>query len=132
MNRQKRNELKGMLYGEFPYCALSKKHTNRLEMHEWLVKRSDLPILRIQDKIFSIYNCILLSPEQHSRTDGMRRDWECARWAIQEYTIEAIGLWLLSLNLRTFGGFGQWIQRIESKLNIPEEESLIGNNIQVK
>lgn len=129
MNIEKRNKLKEDIFTNFPYCALSGKITKELDMHEWLVKRSDLPILRIQDKIYSPYNCILLSRAQHSRHDGMRRDWECAKWAIGNYGYSTISDWLISLNLKTFGTFEMWLNRIEYKINLAEGDTLIGKNI---
>lgn len=128
INYEARQKLKEELYRLYPYCALSGVKTNQLEMHEWLVKRSALPIKRIQDKIFSQYNCILLSHKQHNRTDSARRDWECARWAIRTYSYAAIEEWLVSIQLKTFGTFEQWLSKTEYFLKIPSEESLIGDN----
>lgn len=128
INYEARQKLKEDIYRCYPYCALSGIRTSQLEMHEWLVKRSALPIKRIQDKIFSPYNCILLTHAQHNRTDSNRRDWECAKWAIQTYSFKTIEDWLTSIQLRTFGSFEQWLANIEYKLNIPPGESLIGNN----
>lgn len=130
INHEARNRLKKAIYDRFPFCALSGRRTNLLDMHEWLVKRSDLPIIRLQDKIYSPYNCILLSRKQHSRSDGVRRDWECARWAISEYGYFNISDWLDSLNLKTFGTFEAWLNRIEYKAKVLEGESLIDKNIQ--
>ena len=123
-----RQQLKEAIYRQYPYCALSGIRTNQLEMHEWLVKRSALPIKRLQDKIFSKYNCILLTHQQHNRTDSSRRDWECARWAIRNYSYAEIENWLASIQLKTFGTFEQWLSKTEYFLKIPSEESLIGDN----
>ncbi len=123
-----RQKLKEEIYEKYPYCALSGVKTNQLEMHEWLVKRSALPIKRIQDKIFSPYNCILLTHKQHNRTDSARRDWECARWAIRNYSYAAIEDWLASIQLKTFGTFEQWLSKTEYFLKVSPEESLIGNH----
>lgn len=128
INYEARQKLKEELYEKYPYCALSGVRTNQLEMHEWLVKRSALPIKRLQDKIYSPYNCILLTHAQHNRTDSSRRDWECARWAIKTYSFQEIENWLTNIQLKTFGTFEQWLSKTEYFLKISSEESLIGDN----
>lgn len=121
-----RNQLKLELCQELNFrCALSGERTNMLDMHEWLVKRSDLPIIRLQDKIFHKYNCIILSRKQHGRDDGVQRDYECALWAIEKYGKDEISAWVESLGLKTFKSFDQWLASHESKLNIPPEKSLV-------
>lgn len=120
-----RNNLKQQLCEELDNrCALSGKRTNLLDMHEWLVKRSDYPFPEKQDKIFHKYNCIILSREQHGRHDQMQRDYECAVWAIKKYGYKEISEWLQSLQLRTFRTLDQWIAMYEDRLQIPTEKSI--------
>ncbi len=120
-----RNRLKLELCEELEYrCALSGKKATILDMHEWLVKRSDCP-LKDQDKIFHKFNCIILSREQHGRDDGVRRDYECALWAIKKYGRQEISDWIETLELKTFKSFDQWLASHESRLNIAAEDSLV-------
>lgn len=107
-----RIQLKQLLAQEQKYqCALTGIRTDALDMHEWLVKRSDYPIKRLQAKIFHRYNCILITRQQHDRIDRKTRDWECSQWAIGRYGYDKINDWLISLNLKTFGTFEQWLYR---------------------
>ena len=104
-------------------CALSDLKTKNLEMHEWLVARSDYPIKRDQVKIFHPINCILLTRTEHE-SNGINRDYKCLLFKLKTHTFSEIEAWLESLSLRTFGTLESWIYRHESRLGIPEENSI--------
>lgn len=92
-------------------CALTGRQTRDLEMHEWLVQRNHLPILRLQLKIYHPINCILLTHEAHARIDGNARDLECFEYKLKTYTREDIQNWLHEINLKTFPTLEQWINQ---------------------
>jgi hypothetical protein len=104
-------------------CAISGIKTKNLEMHEWLVARSDYPIRRDQLKIFHPINCILITRAEHESA-GIARDYKCLLFKLNYHTTEEISSWLDSLSLRTFGSLESWIYIHEFRLGIPEEESL--------
>jgi hypothetical protein len=119
-----RQELKGRLYIlQGRRCALSNLVTDQLDMHEWLVARSDLPIKRLQPAIFHEINCILLTRASHE-LPGMARDYRCLRYKLKTHTIQDIQDWLESLNLKTFGTLKQWIDKHETALSISPEKSV--------
>jgi hypothetical protein len=105
------------------HCALSNLKTTSLEMHEWLVARSDYPIRRDQVKIFHPINCILITHAEHE-SSGIERDYRCLLFKLKTHTLLEINEWLLSLNLRTFGTLESWVFRHENRLSIPAESSV--------
>lgn len=101
-------------------CALSGIKTKNLEMHEWLVARSDYPIKRDQIKIFHPINCVLITRLEHESA-GVDRDYRCLLFKLKVHSPEEIQEWLNSLNLKTFGSLESWIFRHEARLSIPAE-----------
>lgn len=119
-----RASLKTALYVEQKgRCALSGLKTKNLEMHEWLVARSDYPIKRDQLKIFHPINCILITRAEHE-SNGILRDYRSLIFKLKHHSAQEIQIWLESLSLKTFGSLESWIYRHESRLGIPDEESL--------
>lgn len=98
-------------------CAITGVKTGYLDTHEWLVKRSDLPIKKQQLKIFDKINMIIVSRAVHTSPDVDRL---CYEWAVKEHGEDKIQAWLESLNLRTFGTLEQWKQRKKLTQKKPE------------
>jgi hypothetical protein len=116
-----RSQIKAALYAQQKgRCALSGIRTNSLEMHEWLVARSDYPIKRDQVKIFHPINCVLITRYEHESA-GMDRDYRCLLFKLKTYSVDEMQEWLNSISLRTFGTLESWIFRHEARLSIPAE-----------
>lgn len=119
-----RSKIKAALYEQQKgRCALSGVKTKSLEMHEWLVARSDYPIKRDQVKIFHPINCILITHAEHE-SSGVDRDYRCLLFKLKHHSFNEIQEWLDSLNLKTFGTIESWVFRHESRLSIPVESSI--------
>lgn len=100
-------------------CALCKNPAQ--DLHEWLVKRSNLPIKRLQGKIFKEINCIYLCRKCHDSSPRIR-DYKCYEYKLNFFKEEQFQEFLTELNLKTFGDFKQWKHQNKKKHAQPEKQ----------
>jgi hypothetical protein len=69
-------------------------------MHEWLIKRSDLPV-KMQAAIMHEYNCVLLHVDCHMQ-HGQTRECKlrCAEAQYKRYGRDTIVAWVKGLGLK--------------------------------
>ena len=84
-----------------PWCGGAIKRPNDCVMHEWLIRRSALPVKR-QYLIMHEYNCILAHHQCHADHET-RREFKlrCAKAQFARYGRGTIVAWVASLMLRS-------------------------------
>jgi hypothetical protein len=82
------------------YCDEPIRYPDDCVMHEWLIKRSDLPV-KLQHRIMVPCGCILLHVECHAQ-HGQTRECKlrCARAQYKRYGRDEIVAWVESLGLK--------------------------------
>lgn len=105
----KRNTLKASLWREradyslnpprplCDVCAQALPMDGGCDMHEFLIRRGHVP-KRMQDCIWSKFNCVLVHRACHERADGLKDHFRNLQ--IKRYGGEAIAEWLNSLPFR--------------------------------
>jgi hypothetical protein len=90
----------GFVFPVCPYCDEPITHINWCAMHEWLIKRSDLPV-KLQVVIMHEYNCVLAHFQCHA-DHGQTREFKlrCARAQYKRYGRDTIATWVRSLGLK--------------------------------
>lgn len=99
-------------------CALCENPAQ--DLHEWLVKRSNLPIKRLQDKIFKEINCVYLCRKCHDLSPR-ERDYKCYKHKLKYFKEAQFQEFLTELKLKTFGDFNQWKHKNQPQTQLQKQ-----------
>jgi hypothetical protein len=90
----------GLVVPPCDYCDEPIRYPDDSVLHEWLIKRSALPVA-LQVKVMHEYNCVLSHDDCHAK-HGQTREFKlrCARAQYKRYGREAIVAWVKSLGLK--------------------------------